>query len=112
MLFCKSLIDFNEAFIPYNELQLFSWPNIVAHSLAAVICIANGLVILVHRNIQVTILLIGYIQLCQGFECWHMEEELPDLSAQFYTWCIINGAGKNEFVSQCNCLQPVFVCKI
>ena len=24
--------DFNEAFIPYNVLQFFDWPGIVAHS--------------------------------------------------------------------------------
>ena len=29
-LVCKSLIDFNEAFIPYTELQFFDRPSIVA----------------------------------------------------------------------------------
>ena len=33
-------------------------------------------VILVHRNIQVTTITIGYNQLHQGFECYHVEEEL------------------------------------
>ena len=47
---CKSLIDFNEAFTPYNEKQFFDWPSIVAHSSAWLMCIAYGLVILVHRN--------------------------------------------------------------
>ena len=69
VLVCKSLIDFNEAFIPYNELQFFDWPSIVAHSPAGLMYIAYGLVILVHRNIQVTTITIGYIQLRQGFEC-------------------------------------------
>ena len=68
-LVCKSLIDFNEAFIPYNELQFFDWPSIVAHSPAGLMYIAHGLVMLVHRNIQVTTITIGYIQLRQGFEC-------------------------------------------
>ena len=61
--------DFNEAFIPYNEFQFFDWPSIVAHSSAGLMYIAYGLVILVHRNIQVTTITIGYIQLRQGFEC-------------------------------------------
>ena len=33
-LVCKSLIDFNEAFIPYNEQQFFDWPSIAVHSSA------------------------------------------------------------------------------
>ena len=37
--------------------------------------IAYGLVILVHRNIQVTTITIGYIQLRQGFECYSMEKK-------------------------------------
>ena len=53
--FVKSLIDFNESLIPYNELQFLDRPSIVAHSPAA------GLVVLVHRNIQVTTLTIVYI---------------------------------------------------
>ena len=53
-LFCNSLIDFNEAFIPYNELQFFDWPSIVLHSPAGLMCIMCGSVVLVHRNIQVT----------------------------------------------------------
>ena len=68
-LVCKSLIDFNEAFIPYNELQFPNWPSIVAQSTAGLIYITYGFVILVHRNIQVSTLMIGYIQFCQGFEC-------------------------------------------
>ena len=66
---CKSLIDFNEAFTPYNEKQFFDWPSIVVHSSAWLMCIAYGLVILVHRNIQVTTITINYIQFRQGFEC-------------------------------------------
>ena len=65
----KLLIDFNEAFIPYSELQLFYWPSIVAHSPAGLMYIAYDLVIMVHRNIQVTTITIGYIYLRQGFEC-------------------------------------------
>ena len=38
--------------------------------------IAYGLVILIHRNIQVTTLTISYSQFRQGFECLHVEEEL------------------------------------
>ena len=60
---CKSLIDFNEAFIPYNELQFFNWPSFVANSPVGLISITYGLGILVHRNIQVTLITIGYIQL-------------------------------------------------
>ena len=63
---CKSLIDFNEAFIPYNKLQFLDWPRIVAHSPTGQMYIAYGLVILVHRNIQV--ITIGYIQFCQGMQ--------------------------------------------
>ena len=33
------VIDFNEASIPYNELQFLDWPNIVAHSPAGLMCI-------------------------------------------------------------------------
>ena len=51
VLVCKSLIDFNKAFIPYNALQFFEWPSIVA-------------------------LVIGCIQFPQCFECSHVEEEL------------------------------------
>ena len=69
MVVCKSLIDFNEALISDNELQFFDWPSIVAHSLVRLRCVVYGLVILVHRNIQVTIITIGYIQICLGFEC-------------------------------------------
>ena len=69
VLVCKSSIDFIEVFIPYNELQFFDWPGIVVHSPAGLMDIAHGLVILVHRNIQVTTITIDYIQLCQGFEC-------------------------------------------
>ena len=69
MLVCEVQIDFNKAFIPYNELQFFDWPSTVAHSPAGAMYIAYGLVILVHRNIQVATITIGYIQLRQGFEC-------------------------------------------
>ena len=68
-LICKSLIDFNEAFILYNELQFFDWPSIVAHSPTGLMHIAYWSVILVHRNIQATTVTIGYIQLRQGLEC-------------------------------------------
>ena len=53
----------------YNDLQYFDWPNIVAHSPARLMYIEYELVALVHRSIQVTTIKIGYIQLCQGFEC-------------------------------------------
>ena len=43
---CKLLTNFNEAFIPYNELQLGS-PSIVVHSPARLTYIAYGLVMLV-----------------------------------------------------------------
>ena len=69
MIVWKSLIDFNEGFIPYSKLQFFDWPSIVAHSLEGLIYIAYGLLKLIHRNIQVTTVTIGYIQLRQGFEC-------------------------------------------
>ena len=36
----KSLIDFNEAFIPYSELQFFDWRSIVVHSPAGLMYIA------------------------------------------------------------------------
>ena len=65
----SSVINFNEAFIPYNELQFFEWPSIVAYSPAGLIYIAYGLVILVHGTIQATAITAGYIQLRQGFEC-------------------------------------------
>ena len=68
-LVCKSLLDFNEAFIPYNEMQFFDWPSIAVPSAAGLVYIAYGLVILVDRNIQVTTITIGYIQLGQAFEC-------------------------------------------
>ena len=41
-LACKSLINFNEAFIPYNELQFLDWPSIAAQSPAGMMY--NGLV--------------------------------------------------------------------
>ena len=53
----------------YSDLQLFDWPSIVVHSPEGLMYIANGLVILINRNIQVTTITIDYIQLCQGFEC-------------------------------------------
>ena len=34
------VIDFNEAFIPYSELQFFDWPSIVAHSPVGLMYIA------------------------------------------------------------------------
>ena len=64
----NSLIDFKEAFIPYNELQFLDWPSIVGHSPAGLMYIAYELVILVHINIWVTNLTIGYIQFRQGSE--------------------------------------------
>ena len=76
MFVCKSLIDFNEVFITSNELQFLDRPRIVAHSPAGLIYIIYGLVILVHRNIQVTTITIGHIQLRQSFEPKHVEEEL------------------------------------
>ena len=60
------IIDFNEAFIPYNELQFFDWPSIVAHLPTGLMYIAYGLVIMVHRNIQVTNIMISCIQLRQA----------------------------------------------
>ena len=39
------------------------------HSLAGLMYIAYRLVVLVHKNIQVTTITNGYIQLRQGFEC-------------------------------------------
>ena len=65
----KSLIDFNEAFIPYSKLQFFDWPSIVVDSPTGLMYISYGLVILVHRNVQVTTITIGYIWLHQDFEC-------------------------------------------
>ena len=59
---------FYEAFIPYDEFQFLDWPSIFMHSPAGLMYIVCGLVILVHRNIQVTTLTIGYIQFRQGFE--------------------------------------------
>ena len=41
VLVCKSLIDFNEVFIPYNELQFFDWPSIAAHSPAGLMYISR-----------------------------------------------------------------------
>ena len=51
-----SLIDFNEALIPYNELQFLKWPSIVMQPLAGLMYVTYGLVILVHKNIQATTL--------------------------------------------------------
>ena len=67
-LVCKSLIDFDEASIPYNELEFFDWSSIVANSPWGLMYIMHGLVILVHRNVQVTTITIGYIQFRQGFK--------------------------------------------
>ena len=75
VLVCKPLIDFNETFIPYNEQQFLDWSCIVAHSLLGLMYIAYGLVILVHRNIQITTIIICYSQLQQGFE----EDELTSV---------------------------------
>ena len=50
VLICKSLIDFNEAFTPYNELQFLDWPIIVAHSPAGLMYVSYGLVILHYLN--------------------------------------------------------------
>ena len=49
--FEMSLIDFNEAFIPYNGFQFLDWPSIVAHSSTGLMYITYALVILVYRNI-------------------------------------------------------------
>ena len=38
----KSLIDFNEAFVPYSELQFFDSPSIVAHPPAGLMYTAYG----------------------------------------------------------------------
>ena len=54
----KSLIDFNEAFTRYNELQFLGCAIIVVHLLAVLMYVTYQLVILVHRNIQVTALKI------------------------------------------------------
>ena len=59
----SSVIDFNEAFIPYFI------PSIVGQSHAGPMYIVHGLVIQVHRNIQVTTLTNRYIQFRQGFDC-------------------------------------------
>ena len=64
-----SLNDFDKAFIPYNELQFLDSPSFAVHSTVGLMYIACGLMILIHRNIQVTTLMIGYIQFRQGFEC-------------------------------------------
>ena len=49
-----------------NKLQFLGGPSIVPHSPAVLIHIVYGLVILVHRNIQVTTIMIGNIQLRPG----------------------------------------------
>ena len=66
---CKSLIDFKEAYISYNELQFLDWSSIVAHSPSGLMYIVYRLVMLVHRNIHIITLTISYIQFCLGFEC-------------------------------------------
>ena len=65
VLIYKSLIDFNGAFISYNELQFLGWPSIVARSPAGLMYILYWLVILVQKNIQVSTLTIGYIKFHQ-----------------------------------------------
>ena len=50
-------------------MKFLDWPSIVARSPTGRMNIAYGLVILVHRNIQVTNITNGYIQLRLGFEC-------------------------------------------
>ena len=75
VLVCKPLFDFNEIFIPYNEQQFLDWSSIVAHSLSGLMYIVSGLVILVHGKIQITSIMIRYIQLQQGFK----EDELTSL---------------------------------
>ena len=57
----KSFIDFNVAFILCIRLQFLGWRSIVVRSPAGPIYIADALVILVHRNIQVTTITIGCI---------------------------------------------------
>ena len=74
-LVCKSLIDFNKAFIPYNELQYLDWLSIVAYSPTGLLYIAYGLVILVHGNIQVSTITIGYIRFRRCLECVIMWKE-------------------------------------
>ena len=69
VLIRKSLSDFNEAFIPYNELQFLDWPSVVAHSSTGLMYIVYGIARMVHRKIQVTIIMINYIQLGQDFKC-------------------------------------------
>ena len=98
---CKSLIDFNEAFTHYNELQFFDWPSIVVHSPAGLIYTTYGLVIMVHRSIQVNTITIGNI---------HVKEGLAERYF-FFSWGS-HGAGKNEFVSQFTCSQPHLYVKI
>ena len=66
---CLEVINFNEAFIPHDELQFLDWPSIAAHPPTGLMYVAYGLVILVHRNIQVTTLRIDYIQFRQDLEC-------------------------------------------
>ena len=63
VLIRKSLSDFNEAFIPYNEPQFLDWPSIVAHSSTGLMHILYGITRMVHRKIQVIIIIINYIQL-------------------------------------------------
>ena len=68
------------------------------HSPAGLICIAYRLRLLVHRNIQVTTITIGYIQLCQGFECWHVDEEL---AGKFIILTIVYSLKSVGVVSEC-----------
>ena len=56
--------------MPCNKLQFLDRPRIFAHLSTELMYIAYELVMLVHRNIQVTTLTtIGYIQFRKGFEC-------------------------------------------
>ena len=50
-------------------MQFLDWPSIVVHPPTELMNIEYGIVIPVHRNIQVTTLTIGYSQFRQGFEC-------------------------------------------
>ena len=54
--------------MPYSEPHFLDWPSIVSDSSTGRMYIVYRLVMLVHRNIQVTTLTIGYIQLRQGLE--------------------------------------------
>ena len=58
-----------EAFFRYNELHFLRLTHHCWALTPGLMYVAYGLVILVHKNIKVTTLTIGYIQFHQGFEC-------------------------------------------